>query len=174
MEQVIAHPHGWCQSSRDSDSALAARLAGPPSPPLRPGARYVHRILFQLAIAADRRRRALETLDAGSVASAVRAQLAGVPDVPATIAASSTADVVVLMLGASVWDACNAPDVSQSYRELVVTQGAAVDALCVLLWESDPSLQLAAAATGGDGTPRGHPECREPPRRWAAHASRHA
>ena len=29
------------------------------------------------------------------------------------------ADVVVLMLGASVWDACNAPDVSQSYRELV-------------------------------------------------------
>jgi HEAT repeat protein len=33
----------------------------------------------------------------------------------------------------------------QSYRELVVTQGAAVDALCVLLWEADLSLQLAAA-----------------------------
>lgn len=31
------------------------------------------------------------------------------------------------------------------YRELVVTQGAAVDALCVLLWEAEPSLQLAAA-----------------------------
>ena len=31
------------------------------------------------------------------------------------------------------------------FRELVVTQGAAVDALCVLLWEPDPAMQLAAA-----------------------------
>jgi HEAT repeat protein len=31
------------------------------------------------------------------------------------------------------------------YRELVVTHGAAIDALCVLLWEPCESLQLAAA-----------------------------
>ena len=31
------------------------------------------------------------------------------------------------------------------FRELVVTQGAAIDALCVLLWEDDASLKLAAA-----------------------------
>jgi len=31
------------------------------------------------------------------------------------------------------------------FRELVVTRGAAVDALCVLLWEGNPALQLAAA-----------------------------